>query len=208
MNKPYQIHYFEKCGVVFTLPKYLIWIFIWCIGTAQECSETSTDACGSFPNNHSIGNIKMTLITNIPYGAPRPFLTTSSPAYIDICKSTNSSPATVFNIKVESYVQCNGIPRSRITGCKTASEGCSSTSTNDLQIIWNPSFKNKVSIKAISYFGIRPDAYNIYYGIYEGSMDIEAGQTSLTNPIVNLTLRGLYTETRNFNIITEICNTF
>ena len=95
-------------------------VFIWILTTSQQCTNT-TDACGTFPNNINTATISLTLITNIPSGVPRPFTEIIVPylnPLINICKSTNSTPATVFNIKIESYLQCNGIPRSKITACK------------------------------------------------------------------------------------------
>lgn len=205
---------FSSPPVVFTYLNKKIHLFvvlIWILTTSQQC--TNTDACGTFPNNINTANISLTLTTNIPSGVPRPFTEIIVPylnPLINICKSTNSTPATVFNIKTESYLQCNGVPRSKITACITAAQSCPTTNVGDLQIAWNSYFRNKVTIRAISYYGLRHDAFNIYYAIYEGSFDIEANQTSLSfdNLIINLTLKGVYTETTNFNIITDLCNTF
>ena len=162
-------------------------IFLWLITTSQQCSDT-TDSCGTFPNNVSIGHVRLSLVTNIPSGAPRPF-TEVVPPYlanipiINICKSTNSTPATAFRIKIESYAQCNGVPRSKVTGCKTAQDSpCPTTNVADLQIAWNSFFKNKVTITAISFFNEVASQGHMYYAIYEGTMDIEANVTTLNYP--------------------------
>lgn len=179
--------------------------------TSQQCTDT-TDACGTFPNNINLGYIRLSLITTIPSGAPRPFIETVVPysnPLVNICKSTNSTPATVFKIRVESYLQCNGIPRSKVTGCQTASQTtCPTTNIADLQIGWNSYFKNRVTITAISFFNKVAEEGNIYYAIYEGTTDIDINQTYLPYPIVNLNLVGTYREYNNFNIVTDLCNAF
>lgn len=184
--------------------------------TSQQCnySPDTTDACGTFPNYFNTGVVLLTTVTNIPSGAPRPFLDINIPyltPQIDICKSINSTPRTIFNIKVESYLQCNGIPRSKLTGCvTTTTQNCTTSDRFNFSIAWNYYFKNKVTIRAISYFNNIGTGGYIYYAIYEGVADIEANQTTLSNSnwIINLTLKGVYQEKTNFNILTDLCNSF
>lgn len=194
-------------------PVYLLMI-IWTLTSADQC--VPSDACGNFGFILGSGVVRMNLITNIPQGAPRPVMEEIIPyqyPQINITKSLKYVNPTFFSIKVESYDQCNGLPRYKNVCCNTDLGSCFTTENDvELPVSWNAYFKTKVTIRAISFalsgYG---NNFNTYYVIYESTFDIAANITSLSYPfnnIINLTFKGAYREYSNYTIPYQICSNY
>lgn len=98
---------------------------------------------------------------------------------------------TVFGLKCESYVLCNGKPRYRYTCCVSRTNSCITNENQtpfDLNVQYFSALKSKITIRALSL----TSNYSTY-DLYEGSFDFDA--TMGTPPSVfycNLVYKRMY----------------
>lgn len=168
-------------------------IFIWMLTTSQQCSDTITDACGSYVTKPNVIKIILTLNTGIPNGRPRPIVQTVGGInnVINIQGSLYYINPTIFGLKSETYAMCNGIPRYKTSCCVSTANSClpvENQTPYELNMIYQGAFKSKITVRALSLVS----NYSTY-DLYEGSFDIDA--TTGTPPSVvycNLTYKRMY----------------
>ena len=192
----------------------ILLMVIWTLTSADQCTNYNT-GCGTHPQNFVTDKVKLTLITSIPLGYGRPITQTVVPynnPLVNITAGLSTTiPNTIFSIKVESYEICNGNPTYKTVCCRTATQTCSLSNTEtayELAIIWDPYFKNKISVRAITLCFI-----NNYmsYAVYEGAFDIQANQTSIATSnsnLINLTYIRSYISNPENGSYTDFCNNF
>lgn len=158
---------------------YFACVFVWTLFTAQQCQ--TTDACGSY--SYEGRRILVTPVLYKSYSSlPKPVtqLFNGVSNVINIQGSLWYLHPTVFGIKVESYAQCNGVPRFISTCCiKKDANSCyliGDENIYQLSVFYRTNFKCKVTIRAIT-SDANYDSYPDGTYLYEGSFDIDANST-------------------------------
>lgn len=189
----------------------ILLMVIWTLTSADQCTNYNT-ACGTHTQNFVADKIKLTLITSIPLGFGRPVTQTVIPfvnPLINILSSLSYGNPTVFSIKLESYEICNGSPTVKTNCCRTSTQTCSlnnTESTFELPIIWDPYYKNKITIRAITRYVTSGSSY-FSYAVYEASFDIQVNQTSIVpNNLINLTYLRSYIGSPENGTYLDFCN--
>lgn len=176
--------------MIFTLNKkiqILLFIILWCCCTAQQCSGTFTDACGSFPTQFVSIKITPTInISSTPFNVPLPVIQNinniSNAINIQGSLYSPNPKSTMFGVKSVSYALCNSVPRYSSICCLTTNSktDCINGEENIYQLstTYFSALRCKITIRAI----VDNHEYNNYMigsFLYEGSIDIDASSTGI-----------------------------
>lgn len=153
---------------------FYILIGVWILTTSQQCTDTISDACGSYTTKPGVVKIILTLNTNIPSGSVRPVtqIFNGINNVVNVQGSLYYTNPTVFGLKSETYALCNGTPRFRTTCCVSRTNNCLTVENQtpfELNMVYQGAFKSKITVRALS---LLPNYTS--YVLYEGSFDIDA----------------------------------
>lgn len=106
---------------------------------------------------------------------------------------------SIKKLKLNIYLCC----------CRTSTQTCSLNNTEsafELPIIWDPYYKNKITIRAITRYVTSGSSY-FSYAVYEASFDIQVNQTSIVpNNLINLTYLRSYIGSPENGTYLDFCN--
>ncbi len=161
--------------------KLCLILISWSVCSAQQCTGTITDACGSYVTQPNVIKITPVIqLSGMPSSIPYPVLQNNGylTNAINIQGSLNSSSpkATIFGIKSETYALCNGIPRFANACCITRSNnGCYFSGQENiyqLSAVYQGAFKSKITIRAIV-DNHEQNGFLTGSFLYEGIFDID-----------------------------------
>lgn len=162
--------------------KVLLIILVWICCTAQQCSGSLTDACGSYTTNPFVVKITPTINllskpSNVPFPVIQNFGNISNAINIQASIFSPDPKSTIFGIKSETYALCNGVPRFSNSCCMTKTfNGCYSSGQENiyqLSMIYQGAFKSKITVRAIV-DNHMPNAFLTGSFLFEGSIDMDA----------------------------------